>query len=64
MNAMKRDSLISQERKDLEMKRDELIIDLTEQGYTTQQLRTIFNKHPHDIEVILKKHGYGIIAVD
>lgn len=48
------------ERKILEQKRDELIIELVEKGYTPMQLRVIFNKHPEDIEEIITKNTQGI----
>lgn len=54
----------SAERQKLEQKRDELIIELVEKGYTPKQLRVIFNKHPQDIEEILEENGYGLIYKD
>lgn len=51
----------SESRKQLEEKRDGLIIQLVKQGYTTEKLRVIFNKHSQDIEEILEKNGYGLI---
>lgn len=48
-------------RKSMEHKRDELIINLLEEGYTTKQLSIIFNKHVNDIEEILDDNGFGLL---
>ena len=45
----------------MEQKRDELIIQLLEEGYTSKELSIIFNKHILDVEKILEINGYGLV---
>ncbi|WP_161805249.1 hypothetical protein [Sporosarcina globispora] len=49
------------DRNSLNEKRDELMIQLLEEGYTSKELSVIFNKHVLDIEEVLEKKGYGLI---
>jgi hypothetical protein len=46
----------------LENKRDTLIIQFLEEGYTLDHIKVIFNMQDQEIKQIIGKHGVRVIA--